>query len=357
MSVSKVRAEWPALMCAALIGSGVGLGLGASYLAAGMARHAADHARGQQMADAAAGGYASAFLNDQGRGLRAGHDLYGLRPGSDAETVAERFAQGRGAAKAKRQSELQCLTAAVYYEARGEGPRGQAAVAQVVMNRVKHPAFPATICGVVFQGAGHRGCQFSFACDGSMARTREAAAWDRARRVAARALAGAVMGDVGSATHFHTTAVAPSWGPQMLRVATVGVHVFYRFGPHRARLQAAPEPIIQKAVLTAAPVGQIADLRVTPRIELAIASTLQPVSGGEAAAKTPAAPPKAGAQPAGGEAAAPKAKPDAAAAKARLVPAVQSSAPAAAKATEALQVKTPQPAAGVVSAQMSAQAG
>lgn len=360
MSASKVRAEWPALMCAALIGSGVGLGLGASYLAAGMARHAADHARSQQMADAAVGGYASSYLTDQGQGLRAGHDLYGLRAGSDAETVAERFAQGRGAAKAKRQSELQCLTAAVYYEARGEGPRGQAAVAQVVMNRVKHPAFPATICGVVFQGAGHRGCQFSFACDGSMARTRESGAWDRARRVAARALAGAVMGDVGSATHFHTTAVTPSWGPQMLRVATVGVHVFYRFGPHRARLQPAPEPVMQKAVLTAAPVGQIADLRVTPRIELAIATTLQPVSGVEPAPKASAAaskPAVAGAQPAAAEPAATKAKADAPAAKAKLVPVVQPSGAPAAKATEALQVKTPPIAAGAASAQTSAQIG
>jgi hypothetical protein len=101
----------------------------------------------------------------------------------------------------------------------------------VVLNRVRHPAFPKSVCGVVFQGAYHRtGCQFSFACDGSMNRNRERGAWGRAQKIASRALAGAVMSEVGSATHFHTTGVAPGWGPRLLRVAQVGMHVFYRFG-------------------------------------------------------------------------------------------------------------------------------
>jgi hypothetical protein len=127
--------------------------------------------------------------------------------------------------------ELECLSEAVYYEARGETPSGQAAVAQVVLNRVRHPSFPKSICGVVFQGAyNHSGCQFSFACDGSMRRTREVGAWKRAQKVATRALSGAVMTEVGAATHFHTTGVAPGWGPRLLRVAQVGMHVFYRFG-------------------------------------------------------------------------------------------------------------------------------
>jgi len=127
--------------------------------------------------------------------------------------------------------ELECLTQAVYFEARGEGPSGQAAVAQVVLNRVRHPAFPKSVCAVVFQGAGRsQGCQFSFACDGSMRRSREYAAWGRAQRIAERALAGAVMAGVGDATHFHTVNVAPTWGPHLLRVAEIGLHVFYRFG-------------------------------------------------------------------------------------------------------------------------------
>ncbi|HZZ88499.1 MAG TPA: cell wall hydrolase, partial [Caulobacteraceae bacterium] len=61
--------------------------------------------------------------------------------------------------------DLQCLTAAVYYEARGESREGQAAVAQVVLNRVRSPAFPKTVCGVVYQGAAQHSCQFSFACN------------------------------------------------------------------------------------------------------------------------------------------------------------------------------------------------
>jgi spore germination cell wall hydrolase CwlJ-like protein len=126
--------------------------------------------------------------------------------------------------------ELDCLTQAVYYEARGETPSGQAAVAQVVLNRVRHPAFPKTICAVVFQGAYSGGtCQFSFACDGSIRRVRDQGAWRRAERVASRALDGAVVSQVGKATHFHTTSVAPEWGQRLMRVAQVGLHVFYRF--------------------------------------------------------------------------------------------------------------------------------
>ena len=127
--------------------------------------------------------------------------------------------------------DLDCLADAVYYEARGETPAGQAAVAQVVLNRVRHPAFPKSVCAVVFQGAqGGSGCQFSFACDGSMNHGREPVAWRRAREVAAHALAGFVMPSVGNATHFHVAGVDPGWGPRLLRVAQIGLHVFYRFG-------------------------------------------------------------------------------------------------------------------------------
>ncbi len=137
--------------------------------------------------------------------------------------------QFNGALDASR--DLECLTQAVYYEARGETPDGQAAVAQVVLNRARHPAFPKSVCGVVFQGAyTGRTCQFSFACDGSMRRGREPGAWRRAQKVASRALSGFVMSSVGNATHFHTTGVSPGWGPRLIRVGQVGLHVFYRFG-------------------------------------------------------------------------------------------------------------------------------
>ena len=139
--------------------------------------------------------------------------------------------------------ELECLTSAVYFEARGETPAGQAAVAQVVLNRVRHPAFPKSVCGVVYQGAVSHACQFSFVCDGQMRRVHEAAAWTRAHAIAARALDGYVMAGVGRATHFHVTRLGHIWGSGMVRVARVGGHDFYAFGAHHgfssARIAAA----------------------------------------------------------------------------------------------------------------------
>ena len=123
---------------------------------------------------------------------------------------------------------LECLTAAVYYEARSEGPSGQRAVAQVVLNRVRHAAFPNSICGVVFQGANLRtGCQFSFTCDGSMRRRREDHAWRAARAIAEDALNGHVEPSVGLATHYHPHAVSPFWAPSLRPLASVGDHIFY----------------------------------------------------------------------------------------------------------------------------------
>jgi len=132
--------------------------------------------------------------------------------------------------------DLDCLTAAVYYEARGESREGQAAVAQVVLNRVRSPSFPKTICGVVYQGAGARACQFSFACDGQTGARHEAQAWDRARSVASRALGGYVMNEVGGATHFHVASLGAVWGGGMVKIAQVGQHVFYGFGGRRGAI-------------------------------------------------------------------------------------------------------------------------
>jgi spore germination cell wall hydrolase CwlJ-like protein len=124
---------------------------------------------------------------------------------------------------------LQCLTQAIYYEAASEPDDGQRAVAQVVLNRVRHPAFPATVCGVVFQGSEKRGCQFSFACDGAMARVPSRTAWARAARVAGAALAGSVFAPVGMATHYHTYAVTPSWNRGLVMTGVFGAHFFHRW--------------------------------------------------------------------------------------------------------------------------------
>jgi len=124
---------------------------------------------------------------------------------------------------------VQCLTSAIYYEAASEPDDGQAAVAQVILNRVRHPTFPATVCGVVYQGSERRGCQFSFACDGALARVPMRAAWERARRAAARALAGYVFAPVGLATHYHTFAVTPSWNRSLVMTGVFGAHFFHRW--------------------------------------------------------------------------------------------------------------------------------
>ena len=132
--------------------------------------------------------------------------------------------------KAHSQSDSDCLTQAVYYEARGEGTDGMRAVAQVILNRVRHPAYPHSICGVVYQGvAQHTSCQFSFACNGAMTGPVEAWAWRRARDVANAALGGYVMRSVGTATGFHVATIRPVWAGTMDQVAQIGNHVFYQF--------------------------------------------------------------------------------------------------------------------------------
>ena len=247
------------LLSAALTGAGVGLGLGAIFMMGGMGRAVADHAHVTRIAEAAGGGFSEAALQRQARalgpgGLRLVQDADPAVPAFDShESIADVAAADPAAVRpGVRDSvrDLNCLTQAVYFEARGESAKGQAAVAQVVLNRVKSPVFPKTVCAVVYQGAASHGCQFSFACDGSMRRGLEPDAWERARHVAARALSGVVLADIGSATHFHTTSVAPAWGGQMLRVAQVGLHVFYRFNPHAPAYRA---PGVERAVFVSLP--------------------------------------------------------------------------------------------------------
>ena len=124
---------------------------------------------------------------------------------------------------------LTCLTQAVYYEAGFEPLAGRRAVAQVVLNRTRHPAFPKSVCGVVYQRNSTPVCQFSFVCDGSLNRAPSSAAWAEARRIAAAALAGFVEPSVGSATHYHADYVAPRWAPLLAKITRIGAHIFYRW--------------------------------------------------------------------------------------------------------------------------------
>jgi spore germination cell wall hydrolase CwlJ-like protein len=284
---TQARADWRVLLTAAVLGSGVGMTLGAAYLAGGMGQAAVEHSRAERIASQTDGAFAEGVLMARAAGMDAGvlrlaqpHDPFARGQMGRDGAMLDALQQGQGA-KPSRARELECLTQAVYFEARGESPQGQAAVAQVVMNRVKHPSYPKTVCGVVFQGAARSvGCQFSFACDGSMRRGREDAAWKRARRVAARALSGAVLADIGSATHFHTTAVAPAWGSQMRRVGQVGLHVFYKFHPKSHR---ANTPVLVSAPLSAPP-----QLQTQPTMRLSNAVLEQPAEA-PAASEPPAA--------------------------------------------------------------------
>jgi spore germination cell wall hydrolase CwlJ-like protein len=125
---------------------------------------------------------------------------------------------------------LDCLTQAVYYEAATEATEGQQAVAQVVLNRVRHPAYPASVCGVVYQGHERRtGCQFTFTCDGALSRAPMRFYWDRARKIASAALGGWVFAPVGNATHYHTDWVVPYWASSLSKSAVIGTHIFYRW--------------------------------------------------------------------------------------------------------------------------------
>jgi spore germination cell wall hydrolase CwlJ-like protein len=141
-----------------------------------------------------------------------------------------------GTSAADRARSLDCLTAGIYYESATEPLDGQRAVAQVILNRVRHPAYPNTVCGVVFEGAQRRtGCQFSFTCDGSLRRQPMPTYWGRSRDVAAAALNGYVYAPVGLALNYHANYVVPYWASSLSKNANVGLHVFYRWRGNQGR--------------------------------------------------------------------------------------------------------------------------
>lgn len=133
-----------------------------------------------------------------------------------------------------------CLSRAIYYEARSESQLGQLAVAEVVLNRVRHRLYPNNVCDVVYEGTDRdtglswRGnnlsCQFSFTCDGSEARRPPRGdQWARAQRIAAHAMMGLSTPVTGDATHYHANYVNPYWAPRLVHTKTIGAHIFYRF--------------------------------------------------------------------------------------------------------------------------------
>ena len=164
-------------------------------------------------------------------------DAVGLTEKFGAGATARAFqSAGTGIDKARA---LKCLSMAVYYEAASESQAGQEAVAQVVLNRVAHPAYPSSICGVVFQGSERKtGCQFTFTCDGSLGRQPSRAGWARAQSVALASLSGKVFAPIGLATHYHTHAVNPYWASSLDLVGSIGAHRFYRWKGNAGRAAA-----------------------------------------------------------------------------------------------------------------------
>ena len=153
-------------------------------------------------------------------------------------TAAAPFSLGKASLETKSRA-LECLTSAIYYEAGQESIDGQRAVAQVILNRVRHPAFPNSVCGVVYEGSTRvTGCQFTFTCDGSMRRGAMPASWNRARQVAIEMLNGRVYAPVGHATHYHANYVVPYWASSLVKTSVEGAHIFYRWAGNWGRAAA-----------------------------------------------------------------------------------------------------------------------
>lgn len=150
-------------------------------------------------------------------------------PIAGAGSAASPFSMANASAESRARA-LECLTSAIYYEAGQESSDGQRGVAQVILNRVRHPAFPSSVCGVVYEGSTRAtGCQFTFTCDGSMTRRPVPALWNRAQAVAQEMLAGHVYAPAGHATHYHANYVVPYWASSLVKTTVEGAHIFYRW--------------------------------------------------------------------------------------------------------------------------------
>ena len=171
-----------------------------------------------------------ALITSDGRSAQARNAAIPIAPAlSDAMTPFSVMRSGSPAYA----TALGCLTEAIYYEAANESIAGKRGVAQVILNRVAHPAYPSSVCGVVYQGWREPVCQFSYTCDGSLARAPLAHLWRQSRDVAKAALAGYVEKSVGTATHYHADYVLPYWAYRLEKVHVEGRHIFYRL-PGRA---------------------------------------------------------------------------------------------------------------------------
>ncbi|TAD78215.1 MAG: cell wall hydrolase [Sphingomonadales bacterium] len=222
-----------------------------------------------------------------GQGAESGRELGAL---IDVGAVAKPFyAPGTGSTHARA---MGCLAQAIWYEAASESEAGQRAVAQVVLNRVAHPAWPDSVCGVVYQGSERStGCQFTFTCDGSLSRRPSGISWARAQQIAVEALNGSVYAPVGLATHYHTLWVNPYWAGTLDHIGTIGAHRFYRTRGASGQAgafshaYAGLEPVVSGRT-TAHGAGQVAGFGATMPSRPEIAYELDPVPVRKQAARS-----------------------------------------------------------------------
>ncbi len=171
-------------------------------------------------------GYAALFdANYEVDGFRP--DPYDIAYRPSEEALKFRY---KGETQAEfEERERHCLATAIYFEARGEPLKGQIAVSQVILNRVRSPKFPQTICGVVYQGQYRKGCQFSFTCDGQSDNPRDKALWARAQELSKSFMAGEHwLPEVGYSTFYHADYVRPRWSYRMNKIDKIGRHIFYK---------------------------------------------------------------------------------------------------------------------------------
>lgn len=175
-----------------------------------------------------AGKYRNAYLSTSEIVDRLTHEL---EQTEQQKRELERKIQQRRVALLSRSSDAECLARNIYFEAGGEGYEGMKAVANVVINRVRHPQFPKTVCGVVYQGVkpDSRFCQFSWACDGvDKTINFSSRAWKDSMHLAVQVLAGAKQDNTNGALYFHNATVRPRWATADRFTVQIGGHYFYR---------------------------------------------------------------------------------------------------------------------------------
>ena len=156
------------------------------------------------------------------------------KPAPALTRVIAAGAPGPDAVMTQLLAEHRCLSEVLYYEARGEGAQGEKAVAEVVFHRMNTGNYGHSICAVVYEGAGHPGCQFSFTCNGDLHRERDAHAWSNSERLAAEILTDQAWrkDSTGGATNYHAASVSPDWADTLEKTGQIGNHVFYRGASH-----------------------------------------------------------------------------------------------------------------------------